>query len=305
MRMELRVLEYFLAVAREQNITAAAESLHLTQPTLSVQLKALEDELGKQLLVRGTKGSRKVTLTEEGKLLRARAEEILRLVEKTEGEISQSGDVAAGDVYIGAGETDTIRVFARAAKKLQRSCPDIHYHFLSGNAAYVTEQLDKGLVDFGLVFVDVNPKKYNILRIPAKERWGVLMRRDDPLARKKNITPEDLERLPLIVSSQGSARKQFAGWMHGSFSRLNIVATYNLILNAAILTDEGFGYTIGFDKLLNTALDQRGASLCFKPLFPAVEAEAFIIWKKYQIFSGAASRFLQQIRQELYPSGES
>jgi DNA-binding transcriptional LysR family regulator len=300
--MELRVLEYFLAVAREQNITAAAESLHLTQPTLSIQLKALEEELGKQLLVRGTKGSRRVTLTEDGKLLRARAEEIVSLVDKTVGEISQSSDAAAGDVYIGAGETDTIRFFARAAKKLQKSCPDIHYHFMSGNASFVMEQLDKGLIDFGLVFEDVDPKKYDTLRIPIRERWGVLMRRDDPLAQKESVAPEDLEELPLIVSSQGNARKQLAGWMHKPASRLNIMATYNLILNAAILSDEGFGYTIGFDKLLNTVLDQGDSSLCFKPLSPVVEADAFIIWKKYQIFSRAAQRFLQQIRQELYPA---
>ncbi|MGI6177397.1 MAG: LysR family transcriptional regulator [Eubacterium sp.] len=299
--MELRVLEYFLAVAREQNITAAAESLHLTQPTLSIQLKALEDELGKQLLVRGTKGSRKVTLTEDGKLLRVRAEEILNLVEKTENEISQSGEAAAGDVWIGTGETDTIRVFARAAKKLQNSCPDIHYHFMSGNASYVMEQLDKGLIDFGLLFQEADSKKYDIMRIPIKEHWGVLMRRDDPLAMKENISPEDLKDLPLITSSQENAKKQLASWMHRSVPRLNIVATYNLILNAAILTDEGFGYTIGFDKLLDTALDQGNSSLCFRPLSPIMEDEAFIIWKKYQIFSKAADRFLQQIREELYP----
>ena len=297
--MELRVLEYFLAVAREQNITAAAESLHLTQPTLSIQLKGLEEELGKQLLVRGKKGSRKVTLTEDGKLLRARAEEILSLVEKTENEISQSGDTAAGDVWIGTGETDTIRVFARAAKKLQKSCPDIHYHFMSGNAAYVMEQLDKGLIDFGLLFSDPDLKKYDTIRLPIKEHWGVLMRRDDPLAQKKRIVPEDLKGLPLIISSQENARKQLAEWMHRPVSRLNIMATYNLILNAAIMTDEGFGYTVGFDKLLDTVLDQGNSSLCFKPLSPAMDAEAFIIWKKYQIFSRAAARFLQQIRQEL------
>jgi DNA-binding transcriptional LysR family regulator len=305
MDMELRVLEYFLAVAREQTITAAAESLHLTQPTLSVQIRELEAELGKQLLVRGTKGSRKVTLTEDGKLLRTRAEEILSLVEKTENEISQSGDVVAGDVRIGTGETDTIRVFARAAKKLQKSCPDIHYHFMSGNASYVMEQLEKGLIDFGLLFSKADSKKYDIMHIPIKERWGVLMRRDDSLARKKNITPEDLKGLPLITSSQENARKQLADWMHKPVSRLNIVATYNLILNAAILTDEGFGYTIGFDRLLDTVLDQGNSSLCFRPLSPVMEDEAFIIWKKYQIFSKAADRFLQQIRKELYPSEES
>ncbi|MEE8886409.1 MAG: LysR family transcriptional regulator [Eubacteriales bacterium] len=300
--MELRVLEYFLAVAREQNITAAAESLHLTQPTLSIQLKGLEDELGKQLLVRGTKGSRKVTLTEDGKLLRARAEEILNLVEKTENEISQPGDTVAGDVWIGTGETDTIRVFARAAKKLQKSCPDIHYHFMSGNASYVMEQLDKGLIDFGLVFSEPDAKKYDIIRIPKKEHWGVLMRRDDSLAEKIKIFPEDLMDLPLITSSQENATKQLAGWMHRPVSRLHIVATYNLILNAAILTDEGFGYTIGFDKLLDTVLDWGNSSLCFRPLSPMMEDEAFIIWKKYQIFSKAADRFLKQIREELIPT---
>jgi DNA-binding transcriptional LysR family regulator len=303
--MELRVLEYFLAVAREQNITAAAESLHLTQPTLSIQLKALEKEMGKPLLVRGTKGSRKVTLTEDGKLLRARAEEILSLVEKTENEIHQAGDTVAGDVRIGTGESDTIRVFARAAKKLQKTCPDIHYHFMSGNASYVMEQLDKGLIDFGLLFSEADSKKYDIMRIPINEHWGVLMRRDDPLAQKKSITPEDLKDLPLITSAQENARKKLAGWMHKPVSRLKIVATYNLILNAAILTDEGLGYTIGFDKLLDTVMDRGNSSLCFRPLSPVMEDEAFIIWKKYQIFSRAADRFLQQIRKELYPYGDA
>ncbi|MGN0240113.1 MAG: LysR family transcriptional regulator [Candidatus Weimeria sp.] len=297
--MDLRVLEYFLAVAREQNITAAAQSLHLTQPTLSIQLKELEEELGKQLLVRGTRGSRKVTLTEDGKILRARAEEILSLVDKTKNEITRSEDTVAGDVYIGTGESDTVRVFARAAGRLQKTCPDIHYHFTSGNAAYILEQMDKGLIDFGLVFTDVNRKKYDVFNIPVAERWGVLMRRDDALARKKFITPEDLADKPLIMSSQENAKKQVAGWMQIPESRLDIVATYNLILNAAILCDEGFGYTIGYDKLLDTVLDPGGSSLCFRPLSPAVEAQAYIIWKKYQVFSRAAERFLQQVKLEL------
>jgi DNA-binding transcriptional LysR family regulator len=176
---------------------------------------------------------------------------------------------------------------------------------MSGNASYVMEQLEKGLIDFGLLFSKADSKKYDIMHIPIKERWGVLMRRDDSLARKKNITPEDLKGLPLITSSQENARKQLADWMHKPVSRLNIVATYNLILNAAILTDEGFGYTIGFDRLLDTVLDQGNSSLCFRPLSPVMEDEAFIIWKKYQIFSKAADRFLQQIRKELYPSEES
>ena len=167
--LELRVLQYFLAVAREQNISAAAESLHLSQPALSTQLKALESELGKKLLIRGTKGSRKVLLTEEGMLLRKRAEEILELVRMTENEISQSDEVIAGDVYIGAGESDMIRIFARVAKKLQKKYPDIHYHILSGNADFVKEHLDRGLIDFGVVYGPVNSEIYSSMKLPDQD----------------------------------------------------------------------------------------------------------------------------------------
>ncbi len=158
--MELRILQYFLAVAREQSISAAAKSLHLSQPTLSTQLKAFEEELGKQLLIRGTKGSRKVLLTEEGMILRKRAEEILELVRITEREISLSDETIAGDVYIGAGESDMIRIFARAAKRLQETYPDIHYHILSGNAAFVQEHLERGLIDFGVVYGPVDTSTF-------------------------------------------------------------------------------------------------------------------------------------------------
>ena len=180
--MELRVLQYFLAVAREQSISAAAQSLHLSQPTLSTQLKGLEEELGKQLLVRGRKGSRKVTLTEEGMILRKRAEEILKLVQKAETEIMLSDDNIAGDICIGAGETQIIRVFAKAAQALQKRHPNIHYQIFSGNAFYVMEQLDKGLIDFGLVYDRVDLTKYEAVKVPIKDVWGVLMRKDSPLA---------------------------------------------------------------------------------------------------------------------------
>lgn len=167
--MELRVLQYFLAVAREQNISSAAESLHLSQPTLSTQLKALEEELGKQLLIRGTKGSRKVLLTEEGMLLRKRAEEILELVRMTEREISLSDEVIAGDVYIGTGESDMIRIFARAAKRIQEKYPDIHFHILSGNSAFVKEHLDRGLIDFGVVYSPVDTTVYSSIKVPIRD----------------------------------------------------------------------------------------------------------------------------------------
>ena len=175
--MELRVLQYFLAMAREQSILRAAESLHLSQPTLSTQIKNMDEELGKQLLIRGTKGSRKITLTEEGMLLKKRAEEILELVRKTESEITLSDSIIMGDIYIGTGETDAIRLLAKAAKELQNTYPGIHYHISSGNAEFVVEQLDKGLIDFGIVFGQVDQTRYNSLKMPTKDIWGVLMRR--------------------------------------------------------------------------------------------------------------------------------
>lgn len=293
--LELRVLHYFLAVAREQSISAAAESLHLSQPTLSTQLKAMEEELGKQLLIRGTKGSRKVVLTEEGMILRKRAEEILALVKKTENEILFSDESIAGDVFIGAGETDVIRFFARAARKLKNKYPEIHFHISSGNAAYVMERLDKGLIDFGLLYGAIDRSKYESIEVPIKDTFGVLMRKDSPLAEKEFITPEDLWDKPLIVSRQEERDGwPMAGWLKRDISKLNIVATYNLLFNGSLLVDEGLGYAVCLDKLINTTGD---SNLCFRPLKPEVKTSPHIVWKKYQIFSKAAEKFLQQIQK--------
>lgn len=293
--MELRTLHYFLAVAREQSISAAAESLHLSQPALSTQLKALEEELGKQLLIRGTKGSRKVVLTEEGMILRKRAEEILSLVQKAEEEITRPDETIVGDVVIGAGETDTVRLLAKTAQKLKQQYPGIHYHISSGNAEYVLEYLDKGLIDFGLLFREPDRKKYEVLPLPAADTWGVLMRRDAPLARKEFITPEDLWDLPLIISHQKGDDQRLAQWMGREIAALNVVATYNLVFNASLLVDEGLGYALCFDKLIHT----EGTNLCFRPFSPKLEVPAYIVWKKYQIFSKAADRFLQSVLELL------
>ena len=298
--MELRVLQYFLAVAREQNISAAAESLHLSQPTLSTQLKALEQELGKQLLIRGVKGSRKVFLTEEGMLLKKRAEEILSLVKRTEEEITCSEESSVGDVYIGAGETDTVRLFARAAQKIQSRYPDIHYHISSGNAEYVLETLDKGLIDFGLLFGSVDSQKYESIPVPVPDVWGVLMRRDSPLAEKAFITPKDLWDKPLILSHQKGDDSYLARWMKQERSRLNVVATYNLVYNASLLAAEGLGYAFCIDKLINT----RGSSLCFRPLSPRLEAVCCIVWKRYQILSKPSKIFLDCLRRLMEEDGE-
>ncbi len=293
LRMELRVLQYFLAIAREQSIVRAAESLHISQPTLSMQIKALEEKLGKQLLIRGTKGSRKTILTEEGMILRKRAEEILNLVHKTENEITLSDQTIAGNVYIGTGETDAVRLIARTARKLYETYPDIHYHISSGNAEYVLEQLEKGLIDFGIIFGSVDQTKYNSIKVPYKDTWGVLMRRDSPLAEKESITPEDLWDKPVIVSRQEDGSKELAEWMQHEISELKVVATYNLLFNASLMVEEGLGYAIGFDKIINTS----GSSLCFRPLSPKREDSMSIVWKKYQIFSKACEKFMLKLKE--------
>lgn len=286
--MELRVLEYFLAVAREQNISAAAQSLHLTQPTLSRQLKELEEELGKQLLVRG---NRKIRLTEEGMLLRRRAEEILELVGRTEKEVAQAGEAVTGDVYIGTGETDGARRLARAAKRLRGSCPGIRFHISSGDAADVCERLDRGLLDFGVLLGDIDKAKYNYSQLPMRDLWGVLMPRSSPLAAKAAVEPRDLWDEPLILSRQVDNKSGLYRWLGREPAQLNTVATYNLIYNASLMVDEGLGYAFTLDKLINT----EGSSLCFRPLEPRLELGMYLVWKKSRVFSRAAELFLEAL----------
>lgn len=292
--MELRVLQYFLAVAREQSITAAAQSLHLTQPTLSRQLKDLEDELGKQLLIRGP---RKITLTSDGIRLRKRAEEILDLVGRTEKELAQSDETISGDIYIGTGETDGIRQIARAANHLQARYPAIQFHIASGDAADVCDQLDKGLLDFGILLGDIDKLKYHYLELPMKDVWGVLMPRSSPLAQKDAVCPEDLWEKPLILSRQVDNKGGLYRWLRREPSELHTVATYNLIYNASLMVDEGMGYAFALDKLINTT----GSSLCFRPLEPRLELGMYLVWKKSHSFSRAAEVFLEQLQRCLFP----
>ena len=293
--MDIRVLRYFLAVVREESISGAAEFLHLTQPTLSRQLMDLEDELGVKLLNRGKKNQR-VTLTEEGMLLRRRAEEIVALTDKTISEFDTSHDIISGDIYIGGGETNAMRLIARISKKLQTRYPMIRYHLFSGNADDVAERLDRGLLDFGLFIEPANMERYNYLRLPDTDTWGLLMRKDSPLAGKESILTEDLENIPLIVSRQSMVHNELSGWSGGNFDKLNIVATYNLIYNASLMVDEGFGYALCLDRLVFSADNNN---FCFRPLEPRLEAHLNIAWKKYQVFSKAAEIFLEALQEEL------
>ena len=292
--MELRVLQYFLVVAREQNISAAAQSLHLTQPTLSRQLMELEKELGKQLMVRG---SRKITLTEDGMRLRRRAEEILELVDRTEKEVMQSDDTVSGDIYIGTGETDGVRQIVKAANQLQGSHPGIRFHIVSGDAMDVCERLDKGLLDFGILLGDMDKTRYSCMELPMKDTWGVLMRRDSPLAQRETVSPRDLWDKPLILSRQVDNKSGLYRWLRKEPSELHTVATYNLIYNASLMVDEGMGYAFTLDKLVNTT----GSNLCFRPMKPKMELGMYLVWKKSQLFSRAAELFLEQLQAQLVP----
>lgn len=288
--MELRVLQYFLAVTREQSISGAAKALHLSQPTLSRQLKDMEDELGKQLMIRG---NRKITLTEEGMILRKRAEEILDLVQKAEHEITISDDVIAGDVYIGAGETDAVRLLAKAGKRLQLEYPDIHYHISSGDTTDVLESLDKGLIDFGLIFGTIDTSKYEYVEFPTNDVYGILMRKDSPLAKKDSVRPEDLRDKPLIFNRNTRDGDLLTSWLGKSLSELHVAATYNLLFNASLMVDEGLGYAFALDQIINTT---GNSNLCFVPCEPGLRVGMSLIWKKYQVFPKAAKRFLEEFQ---------
>ncbi len=288
--MEIRVLRYFLTIAREGSITNAANFLHVTQPTLSRQIHDLEDELGQKLF---TRGSHNMTLTTEGMILRKRAEEIISMVDKTEAEFTSMEEAVGGDIYIGGGETDAIKFLAKVAKELHDTYPNIHYHLYSGNAQDVTERL----LDFGVLVQPADISKYDYLNIPAKDTWGVVMRKDSPLAEKETIRKEDLIGIPLICSrqaiSQERSKNEFTQWFGEDFDKLDIVTTFNLVYNAAIMVDAGLGYAIAIDKIANTSED---STLCFRPLEPKLDSGLNIIWKKYQVFSAAAELFLERLR---------
>lgn len=294
--MELRTLRYFLAVAQAKTISAAAEALHVTQPTLSRQMQELEEELGKTLFLRG---KRSITLTEEGTFFRKRAQEVVSLLEKTTAELKAPDELLSGDIHIGGGETDAMRQIARIIGELHEDYPDIRYHIYSGNAEDVTERLDKGMLDFGILIQPVNIAKYDYVNLPEKDVWGVVMRKDSPLAAQKTVARGDLAGLPLICSrqplQQNSGYNEVLNWLGDGFDKGNIVATYNLIYNAALMVEEGIGYAISLDKLVSVTGHHN---LCFRPFEPRLESGLNIVWKKYQVFSAAAGLFLERIKKK-------
>ncbi len=299
-RMEFRVLRYFLAVAREGSVSMAAHSLNVTQPTLSRQLKDLEEELKVQLLVRH---SHSVSLTPAGMRLRKRAEELTELLEKTKVEFSVGTENIGGEIRIGAGETRGLRHLAGVIRNIRQLHPDIRIHLHSGNVNDVTERLDKGLLDFGIVIQPADITRYDYIHLPEKDVWGVITRRDSLLAMKSDICKQDLLNEPLFLSRQAirqtAARNTFIEWFGDDFDKLYIVGTFNLVYNAALLAESGIGHVLSIGGLVDTS---ASSSLCFRLLHPGLRTGLDVVWKKSQIFSPAAGLFLQEMRNAFaYP----
>lgn len=289
--MELRVLKYFLEVARQGNITNAAKSLHVSQPTLSKQLKELECELGKTLYVRS---NYYIKLTEEGMLLRKRAEEILNMVDKTEKEFQSLTDTIRGNIHIGCAESKGISYFLKVLKRLQHHYPAIQYHMYSSGTKTINNKLEQGLLDFAIIVEEVDVSKYNYLKIPSFDQWGVIMRKDCLLAKKSVIEFTDLLDLPLICSRQ-ALEKEMIEWFQESFDQIHVVATYELLFNASIMVKESLGYAIGFDGLIDTS---ESSELCFRPLHPTLQSPMYIIWKRYQEFTPVCKLLLEELKKE-------
>ncbi|WP_330678272.1 LysR family transcriptional regulator [Enterocloster citroniae] len=291
--IETRLLYYFLAIAREQSITKAAETLHVTQPTLSKQMMELEAQLGKQLLIRGKK---KITLTEEGAFLRAQAQEMINLMEKTESAFKADEEIIGGDIYIGCGETPAMEFITELFKEIQTDYPGIHFHIYSGDADAVLERLDKGLLDAGLLLGPMQQEKYDYINIFKSDIYGLLMPRDCSLAEKQTVSVADLYNIPLIFSAQTYAGHQRLEWFGVDYDSLNIVATYNLIYNATFMVEQGMGYAFCLGNLVST---DGNRNLAFRPFSPDLKIDLFIVTKKYQTFSPAAKIFLSHLREKL------
>lgn len=285
--MELRVLNYFLMVAREENITRAAQLLHVTQPTLSRQLMQLEEELGVQLFHRG---KHSVSLTEEGMLLRRRAQELVSLSEKAKLELQCREDVPAGEIAIGCGETKSMSLLSKCMVSFRERYPLVQFSIYSAIADDIKERIEKGLLDMGLLVEPVDISKYEYIRMPVKERWGVLVREDSPLAGKGSVTPEDLLGVPLIMSRREPVKNELASWFGAAFDQLEIAAGFNLIVNAAFMVEQGLGVALCFD--LGIVFE----NLRFVPLAPRMETGSVLVWKKNQALSSAQAQFIRHIR---------
>ena len=287
--MDMETLKNFLLIAQESNITQAARSIHITQPTLSRQLKALEEEMGKPLFYRE---NRHLSLTPEGILFRKRAEELLELYRKTRSEIQASAEIT-WDIYLGTGETDVIRLISQVAVSFSQKHPGIRYRIFSSDAAGVRELLNKGLLDLGLVYGPSDPEKFTGVLLEPEDRWGILLPRTHPMAARRFLTPEQVRDLPLILSQQALQSGTLQAWLGKPLTELHIVGTYTLLTNAAKMVAGGLGCAMGLDGLINTT----GSPLCFRPCNPPLTDRLSLIWKKDHLFSPAVHAFQELLLQ--------
>lgn len=289
--MEIRTLRYFLEAAREENISKAAERMHISQSALSKQLKGLEEELGKKLFVRH---SFSIELTEEGMLLRKRAEDLLSMADKITAEFASMDDIIGGNIYFGCAESYQLRHLAALIKRFKKQYPGFHYHITSGDTEQVTEKLDKGLLDFAVLVERPDYAKYNVVKMPESDRWGLVMPAGCALAQKDYITFEDLRGLPLFCSRQGW-HADLPLWCGERINELTLEGSFRLSYNASVFTREGLGYLLTFEHLVNTSSE---SGLVFRQLYPELTTDMFIIWKKHQVFTPIAERFINELQKE-------
>ena len=290
--MDIRILRYFLTVVREESITKAAEVLHITQPTLSRQLAQLEESLGVLLFHRGT---RKITLTDEGMLLRRRAEEILELLNKTERELAFLEEMVEGCISVGCGELAAVRVLPELFRSFSKKYPRVTYDLFTATADQVKERMESGLIDIGLLLEPIDMDKYDYIRLGIREQWGVLMRPDDPLAGNEFVTAKDLAGLPIIMTRRSHVQNEVSNWFGEYFKALNVLFKSNLATNGAVMVQEGLGYAMVVRGLVDSLWDKK--KICFKPLYPELSATTVLAWKRQQPFSRAAEKFIEHMKE--------
>ena len=288
--MEIRVLRYFLTVVREGGINRAAEVLHITQPTLSRQLSQLEEEVGVKLFHRG---ARKITLTNEGILLRRRAEEILSLVDRTEKELTEQEELVEGRIVIGCGELAAMQILPEIIESFHKQYPLVSYDIFTANADLVKEQMEKGLIDIGILLEPIDMEKFDFIRMTGKERWVVLMRPDDPLANRDVVSAKDLENLPLILPRRTNIQNELSNWLGESFQSTKVLFTSNLSTNGAIMVQKGLAYAIVIEGSLPFGDKEK---ITYRPLYPELIANSVLVWKKKQPFTLAAGKFIEHLR---------
>jgi len=288
--VETRLLYYFLTVAREQNITNAAKALHITQPTLSRQIALLEDELGTKLFVRD---SRPLSLTDEGFLLRRRAEEILELIEKTEVEISAQEEQVEGIISIGCGELASVKLLTEAIADFSHQYPRVTFEIYTANADQIKQRMNDGLTDIGLLLEPVDMERYEYIRMPVRERWAAVMPAGVPLARRNYVTAKDLADIPVVLPSRQKIHDEVASWFGSHYEKLRVIGVSNLSTNAAMMVQAGLGYALTVEGAL-PFLEQSEVRMV--PLYPELTGTSVLAWKRGQPFPAATNRFLAHIK---------